>query len=666
MQEKIQRYIQKTKKKLWAAFPVIFFFLFLFYTVVLLFGTHFVMIVSVVTVLFKVNYKKQLTPRKVAAMILSELVLTFLAYLAVLNLPFCIFLNLTVPFLLVFLQASQFNQLGYFSYAMCFVFLQMMTTLKSDFGMVLGVMAYAMLVFAGALCLANLRKKTAWDFRSARRGLSLLAQALRDSLEGRKVQKTADEIFDIQQQLYKEAYQSRGITYMVNGMGKRKYMFALLFQRAVYFLDNPWQSRELRSSENVSLVKKLASFMEEAGSKDFREAWIQNKLLKQGRKLLEEVEGKDGEVYVFAQNFLDPFLMILESLDSIKETEPQQDWELPSSRKLFRGILIRMKPDAFELRFAMRLGVVLTAGFVYYMAFQAEHGYWFVLNAFILLRPMYEDSAYRMKTRFWGTAAGCVIVHFLLRIFQGTLGHFLLAGIMVFGMYAEVPGTVIHAVFVTCFALTMTTLALPQEIAVGLRIFYVGAAVLMVLVVNRFFFPTSMKSQFRYNIYLLFHMQHLYLGMVKKALREPVSYGDICDAQIHYHLAYDQARQYFPKLREEETSYYSRILLACWFLVSEAEQMLFLLNSRRIKPEQRDQMDEYLMFSDYILGEIQEMMHMREKYSLSDRNKLKLGYHRTMEGNPKLSSLMFQYGKELSEIYRTVLEHENERAKTGR
>lgn len=70
--------------------------------------------------------------------------------------------------------------------------------------------------------------------------------------------------------------------------------------------------------------------------------------------------------------------------------------------------------------------------------------------------------------------------------------------------------------------------------AVFLRMSYVAASVLFVLVVNRFFFPTSLRSQFRYNLQMLFHMHHMYLRILEDALTNPPDYWRICDAQLQY------------------------------------------------------------------------------------------------------------------------------------
>ena len=57
-----------------------------------------------------------------------------LAFLAGHWLILCVILNILVPFLLVFLQSTQFNQKGYFTSAMGFVFFQLNPVAVSEFG----------------------------------------------------------------------------------------------------------------------------------------------------------------------------------------------------------------------------------------------------------------------------------------------------------------------------------------------------------------------------------------------------------------------------------------------------------------------------------------------------------------------------------------------------
>ena len=125
MKTKTKSILAALRSKFMAALPIILFFLFLFYSTILLFGISYSILVSVVTILFKVNYRKSFTVRQLMVLVGTQFLMALLSFFASLSLPLCILLNLIVPFLLVFLQTSQFNQLGYFANAMCFVFLQL-------------------------------------------------------------------------------------------------------------------------------------------------------------------------------------------------------------------------------------------------------------------------------------------------------------------------------------------------------------------------------------------------------------------------------------------------------------------------------------------------------------------------------------------------------------
>ena len=115
MKSKLQTGLARLRSKFMDALPIILFFLYLFYSVILIFGISHVILVSVVTILFKMNYRRYMTARQLMGLAGTQLLMALLSFLATLNLPLCIILNLTVPFLLVFLQSSQFNQLGYYT-----------------------------------------------------------------------------------------------------------------------------------------------------------------------------------------------------------------------------------------------------------------------------------------------------------------------------------------------------------------------------------------------------------------------------------------------------------------------------------------------------------------------------------------------------------------------
>ena len=517
-------------KKFLQALPVIAFFLILFYSVIYLFGMQYTMIVSLVTVVFQVNYKKRNIPAgALTKLLVQQIFLLCLAYTATWNLILSLLLNLVVPFWLIFTKASQFNQLGYFSTLMTFTFMQFIPAGRSGF-----ITQFEAMVFCCIFVFITIR-------------------------------------------------------------------------------------------------------------------------LYQYIKLLTEAEKENDIFHRHIANFFRMFLFILHQSEIKDRGILSEQWEVPPKHRFREKILARFRPDTFEMRFALRMSVVLMAGMTFNLLSKDSHSYWFVMNAFLLLRPMYEDSNYRMRTRFLGTAAGCVIVALILPFCNTMSSHLILAGIMVTCMYTATPGTIIHALFVTCFALSMTTLAIGETMAVFLRMAYIVSAVLFVLVINRFFFPTSLVSQVRYNLQLLFHMHHMYLRMLEDSLTNQLDYWRICDAQIQYHTALAQIRNDLPKVEKDEKdrSYYNRILNITWCMASEIQQMFFQIKHKKRGADARKIMEQYILYTDYVLNQIQEMLHLKKEKKLKNIEEMK--YQRYIEGEPELSSLMTQYARNLSRLYVLVL-----------
>lgn len=158
-----------------------------------------------------------------------------------------------------------------------------------------------------------------------------------------------------------------------------------------------------------------------------------------------------------------------------------------------------------------------------------EHTYWFPLHAFLLLQPSYEDSAHRMVTRPIGTAIGCLLVHLVYPHLLSTPVVFLFSLVMISLMYCCTPGTWVHPIFSTSFALTMATLTLAETEAIQLRLFYLAMAVLLVLIVNHFFLPNRREQQFRSNLRELTRLQGVYWRLVRRSLREDLDPAIFCE-----------------------------------------------------------------------------------------------------------------------------------------
>ena len=89
---------------------------------------------------------------------------------------------------------------------------------------------------------------------------------------------------------------------------------------------------------------------------------------------------------------------------------------------------------------------------------------------------------------------------------------------MISFMYCAAPGTWYQPIFSTCYALTLTSMTLNETTAIQLRLLYLCAAVLIVFIVNRFFFPIRRDKLFQYNLRSLLQLHDSYWEMIQKEL----------------------------------------------------------------------------------------------------------------------------------------------------
>ena len=190
--------------------------------------------------------------------------------------------------------------------------------------------------------------------------------------------------------------------------------------------------------------------------------------------------------------------------------------------------------------------------------------------------------------------------------------------------------------------------------AVFLRMAYIAGAVLFVLIINRFFFPTSLGSQVRYNLQLLFHMHHMYLRMLEDSLSNQLDYWRICDAQIQYHTVLAQIRNDLPQVEKDDKDreYYNKILNITWCMASEIQQMFFQVKHKSGSSGPQDHGTIYSVYRLRIEPDpgdaSSEKGEEAEEYQGSKVSAL----HRGRAGT---FSLMVQYARNLSRLYVLVL-----------
>lgn len=149
-----------------------------------------------------------------------------------------------MPFALIFLKASQFNQMGYFSGLMTFTFLQLMPVDFSGFLVQTAAMLWGLCIFIILVLLFQVRFPKTPGYQTRQKGLLLIGSWLKKQVEGQgdaggtgaeeRKETPEEELHSLEQKLYVEANQKREKKEIITREGKICYMFALMFQRALW------------------------------------------------------------------------------------------------------------------------------------------------------------------------------------------------------------------------------------------------------------------------------------------------------------------------------------------------------------------------------------------------------------------------------------------------
>lgn len=560
-------------------------FLTSFFIVYAVFGLQYSIVVSVLTVFFQTRYKKRDNAlSRYLHLLTVGTCLILLAYVSSKNLLFCVILNLFVPFVLVFTQSSQFNPKGYFSYAMLFVFLELVPP-ENGKELVTELLIFWLGVFYLILTIGLYGRfflKPEREGISLRRGFHELSELL-SLLPIQERQEELERRFENLLHDFHQISYHRKFFYRHTRENQRYDMFSTLIQRFSYLIaDDDW--REDLGEDQILLLERLSDFLKTI-SEEF-ETGAYGKWIWQAQQFLTHMPVSDGRVKIFCRSFLHMLILILKNLSGESQVVAPVDRQ--RLKELFHQIWVRRSPESFEMRFAMRLSMVLVISCAIGFLLPITKPYWIPLNAFLLIQPSHEDSSYRMKTRPIGTLIGCFLEFCFQMVLPGMWWEIGFALVMVSLMYCSTPGTWYQPIFSTCYALTMASMTLDEQTAITLRIVYLGAAVAIVFLVNRFFFPMRKEIQFRHNLKSLFRLHNDYWELIRKGVTGTADLSITTEILTYFHTIYEECSAYLKKNPEYPgQKELQKVLIRLWHMFAELEQVFYLVQTGSIFPEEK-------------------------------------------------------------------------------
>lgn len=570
------------------AFSTIVFYIVQFLLVVWLFGTAYAMVVSCSTTMFQLRRKEPNRVEDYLTMCGMSLLLCLLAFAAGLNVWLCAGLNFAVLFFLVLWRCSQFTPKGHMGYAMTFVFLELRPPTWEQLPAQLEALAFCCALLVAALMITARRQRLSADpAEQIDQSLTRLAGLLDDLASGGDARAAGRELYELTRGFHRMGYDRRHLLELPDRQKRFYHLFALLFQRASYLVTDQeaWmRARETDGfSQTMHTLAELVRRLQQAGEPEERQ-----RLSCEIQTLLDHTDLPQGRLRIFYRSVLHTLLLLCR--ESLHPRHGVSWHQVPWSA-VWLNLLQRLSPRRFEFRFALRLAVVMTVSCTVSYLWEFEHTYWFPLHAFLLLQPSYEESAYRMVTRPVGTAIGCLLVHLVYPYLPGLPGVFLFSLVMISLMYCCTPGTWVHPIFSTAFALTMATLTVRETQAIWLRLLYLAMAVVLVLVVNRFLLPNRRGPQFRRNLQELYRLQATYWAVIRRSLHQPMDPALFSELLSRFHMVYHEAVRYIDQLPPEEAAFRRHRLVVLWSMFSELEQAESLIQTEVVTPAEVSALD---------------------------------------------------------------------------
>lgn len=367
-------------------------------------------------------------------------------------------------------------------------------------------------------------------------------------------------------------------------------MVNTLLQRFSYLItDEEWRSE--MDEEGILLLGRIATFLRETAER--LDPPASDKQIKIAQMYLDRMVVPEGRIRIFCRSMLHMMILILKTRN--RKKTPMERLHQVNWREIWQQIRMRFSLESFETRVAMRVSAVMTISCVVSYVLPVTHSYWIPLNAFLLVQPSCEESSYRMKTRPIGTLIGCCIEFLLHPFLPGIVGQLAFAMVMISLMYCSTPGTWYHPIFSTCYALTLAGMVMNETTAITLRLLFLMAAVAIVFVVNRFFFPVRRDALFRYNIKALLRLNCSYWKIIEKGLKRDIDLSVSGEILTYFHMIYEECIGYLKKHPGLPTYEGLRvILLTLWHMFSELEQMHYLVSAGVIHPEERERIEDFI------------------------------------------------------------------------
>ena len=550
--------------------PTIIVSIFLFFSILKLFGIVHVIMTSFLTLVFRIRHTQDFNFRELLRSYLLMILVCFFSFLATINIELCIICNLCVPFFLVYMMTNKFTPKSYFVYTMEFVFLQLIPISFSSFLMRFVALIYGFIVVTFSLYIHKYIMKRKRHFGTVRKGMKNLSAQLDKMLRNESFSAEKEELVQMMYHMNQVIYSTRNYSYLANGYGKINYWFMIVFQRFHYYMNN-FISGDISDNDKVyyNNLKDIFSFMETRINLEDNSFLIERINYFKKNYYLSDLKSEQA-----MNSILGLLTYALSDLRYVSINKSEEKWKLPKKVFSIQGFRNFLRIDLFQLRFALRLSIVLCISFLFCRVTKLNHGYWYPMSAFLMLMPNSEESLLKINNRILGTIAGSCITLVLGHVFHGLNQYMIIILLMTCLMYYAPVTSWTMPMYATCYGMALAMTSLKVELVIELRLIYVILAGITTILANRYLLPNTIKVEFYKNINSLFDLDVELIDEIQKSGREECDFNIFRDLIINSRLLSEEIEVYMKNnLNNQDNEFYSRLIPIQYSFIEEIEQL---------------------------------------------------------------------------------------------
>lgn len=424
------------------------------------------------------------TVNKTLRLIIFDLLIVCISFVASLNKWIALPINLMTLFLIIYLTVSPYNQMSYKTFMMLFVFCQYIKIPLERLPYRFLMIIFTVTIIIMSIYLEQRRIKALLPPQVGV-GFETLYKQLIEMEAGRWDDGLSQEVSLQMSTLAYVIYNTSYNRYFTTYIGKVHFHFYLNISYFNFLLEQMYKQmqRGLFNAKEISglrqLFERIESYFERKISREVLIEAFNDYLNKYVNSSGFKEEVLDV-IYAFRKNFVE-----LETLDYKDKNKLYDEWGRSDLSRIQNKIKVQLNLKSMSVNFAIRMSILLTTTLFLAELFDFYKFIWAIIPIMSITQPYYEETRRRRTDRVKSNILASVVIALLINVVH-VRWMALIVFVMAFYLIYAYKDYYHMSLFLTIISMCVASVSKGMNVLVFYRIIYVLLGAVMVELGSRF------------------------------------------------------------------------------------------------------------------------------------------------------------------------------------